>query len=173
MKYLSIFAAAAAAFMLGAQEINFTYEGKGGKNLSPKVEKITEGDRTYYRCTPVEKEPWQAIRITPDKPVDLSKYRGIAFEFSQKFSGADDPAVCCYISCPGGAVYTDFAGGSRKNWKKVEIPFDTRIWKGSEKIGFTTANVITVYPYQNLDDPKKSLDRSAQLQHQRNSDRRS
>ncbi len=157
MKYLSLFAAA-FALMLGAQDINFTFQGKGGKNLPPKVEKLTEGSRTYYRCTPVEKEPWQALQITPDKPIDLSKYRAVSFEFRQKFYSADDPAVCCYINCPGGAVYTDFAGGSRKNWKKVEIPFDTRIWKGSEKIGFTTANVITVYPYQNLDDPKKSLE---------------
>ena len=117
MKHLSIFAAM-LALVLGAEEINFTFKGKGGKNLTPKVEKLTEGSRTYYRCTPVEKEPWQALQIVPDKPVDLSKYRAISFEFRQKFYGADDPAVCCYISCPGGAVYTDFAGGNRKNWKR-------------------------------------------------------
>ena len=157
MKYLSVFSAM-LALVLGAEEINFTFKGKGGKNLPPEVKKLTENDRTFYRCTPIEKEQWQAIQIVPDKPVDLSQYRGIAFEFRQKFYHTDNPAVCCYISTPGGAVYTDFSGGNSKNWKKVEIPFDTRIWKGSEKLGFTQANSITVYPYQNLDDPKKYLE---------------
>ncbi len=157
MKNLLLSVLLFSVLLLRAEEVNFTWKGSGGKNLPPKIEKLTEGKRSFIRCTPVEKEPWQGMVATPDKPLNLADYRGVSFEFRQKFY-AGDPAVVFYINTPGGAVYTDFSGGNGKSWKKVEIPFDKRIWKGAEKMGFTQLDVFRIYPYQNLDNPKKSIE---------------
>lgn len=140
--------------MLAADDIPISWSGSGGKNTPPKVEEFTENGRTFFRCTPTDNHPWQGISAKFNAPVDLSQYRGVAFEFRQKFYPGN-PAVVFYFNTPSGAVYTDFSGGNGREWQKVEIPFDVRIWKGAEKHGFPMATGFRIYPYDNLDKPSE------------------
>ncbi|MBQ6472129.1 MAG: discoidin domain-containing protein, partial [Victivallales bacterium] len=135
---------------------SISWKGKGGKVLPPQIEIREEGGRQLVHCSPVETEPWQGAIGELDEPVNLSGYRGVAFDFRQGFYPGN-PAVVFYITTKEGAIYADFSGG-RKDWVHVEIPFDRRLWKGADKHGFGMTKSFSVYPYQLLDSPAKFLE---------------
>ena len=139
-----------------AAEVTVKWSGQADKVSAPKVEKLTDEDWVSYRCTPTAQAPWQSMTGTFDAPADLSKYRGVSFDFKQKAYPGD--ATCVFrINTGGGALYVNFPGGNGKNWKHVEIPFEAEKWKG--KIDFTgKAASITIYPYQFLDKPEKYIE---------------
>jgi len=145
-----------AVLSMHAQEIEIKWAGQADKVSAPKVEKLTDEDWVSYRCTPTAEAKWQSMVGTFDAPVDLSRYRGVSFDFKQKAYPGD--ATCVFrISTGGGALYVNFPGGNGKNWKHVEIPFEPEKWKG--KVDFTgKAESVTIYPYQFLDKPEKYIE---------------
>lgn len=141
-----------------AEELAIRWSGQADKVNPPKIEHFADNDWKSIRCTPTEEAQWQSLLGTFVKPLDLSKYKGITFDFKQKcYPG--NPTCVFYISMGATSIYAHFQGGNGKDWQHVEIPFETTKWKNADKIGFSgTAVFFRIYPYQFLDKTTKYIE---------------
>ena len=152
----TLFLIAMAALTLTAEEIKFNWKGKADKITAPKIEEIKDEDWVSYRCTPVEKGPYQGFTGTASVKVDLSKFKGISLDIKQKcYPG--NCATALWLHTSKGNFYTTFNAGDGKDWQHIEIPFELKKWQGAKSFDGTLIRVV-IYPFTALNDPSKYIE---------------
>lgn len=156
------------AYVSTGHSLEIQWEGtKGDAESAPLVtETEMPSGETTYRVAPSSVGEWQGMTGKFSRPIDLSSYAGISFNFRKKLLGGRKTDIVLRLEYEQNSgkspfIYRTFLSGKDNEWEKIYIPFDLYSWNAAEKsagVSFETAIGITIYPFKAMKNPEQFME---------------